>query len=196
MLRINRWLKKLKWAGFAHVTNKDPTKPAAGELGIFCSTCPQPSVNLPPGWEEKDPKVYGCSFVADGNFKADHLSSATQAEETPLYDGASMMPKSEIYKEHIRKATETRTKVPCENTFCAIENSMTGSKVCDITGVVGIACACHGIYCPNGLVDLYRGEQQKNVDFAFVQAIVLTSVDVWQCVTMIYDIGCQYSVHL
>ncbi|KAF9030921.1 hypothetical protein BJ165DRAFT_1306841, partial [Panaeolus papilionaceus] len=144
MLHIDRWLKKLKWAGFAHLTNKDPTKPAAGELGIFCSTCPQPSVNLPPGWEEKDPKIYGRSFVADGNFKADHLSSATRAEETLLYDGAGMMPKSEIYKEHIRKATETRT----------------------------------------------------NVDFAFMQAIVRTNVDVRQRVTMIYDIGCQYSVHL
>ncbi|KAF9034136.1 hypothetical protein BJ165DRAFT_1566996, partial [Panaeolus papilionaceus] len=196
MLRINRWLKKLKWAGFAHLTNKDPTKPAAGELGIFCSTCPQPGVNLPPDWEEKDPDIYGRSFVADGNFKADHLSSATRAEETPLYDGAGMMPKSEIYKEHIRKATETRTKAPCENTFHAIENSMMASKVCDITGVVGIACARHGIYCPNGLVDLYRGEQQKNIDFAFVQAIVRTNVDVRQRVTMIYDIGCQYSVHL
>ncbi|KAF9031176.1 hypothetical protein BJ165DRAFT_1411233 [Panaeolus papilionaceus] len=196
MLRLDRWMKKLKWAGFGHLT-QDPLKPAAGQLSNFCAACPQPGINLPADWKsDKNQVVYSRSFVADGNFKADHISAATRADETPLYDGGGMMPHSDAYKNHIEKATETRMKAPCENTFRAIEASLTASKVCDVTGVVGIACARHGIYCPNGLVDLYKGEQQKNVDYAFVQALVRTNVDVKQRVTILYDIACQYSIHL
>lgn len=73
---------------------------------------------------------------------------------------------------------------------------MLASSACDITGKVAIACARHGCYAPNSLVDLYKGEQQKNVDFAFLQAIKTTSVDAEQGVLFIYDIACQYMVHL
>jgi len=61
---------------------------------------------------------------------------------------------------------------------------------------VAIACARHGCYAPNTLVDLFRGEQQKNVDFAFLQALKTTRVDPQQGVMLIYDIVCQYIVHL
>lgn len=46
------------------------------------------------------------------------------------------------------------------------------------------------------MVDLFKGEQQKNVDFAFLQALKTTKVDARQQVTLIYDIACQYSVNL
>ena len=56
-------------------------------------------------------------------------------------------------------------------------NALLASKACDITGVVAIACAQHGCYVPNALVDLYLGEQQKVVDFGILKAICLTHVD-------------------
>jgi hypothetical protein len=43
---------------------------------------------------------------------------------------------------------------------------------------------------------LFRGEQQKNVDFAFLQALKTTRVDPQQGVMLIYDIVCQYIIHL
>jgi len=46
------------------------------------------------------------------------------------------------------------------------------------------------------MADLFKGEQQKNVDFVFLQALKTTGVAVQQKVTLIYDIACQYSVHL
>ncbi|KAF9034596.1 hypothetical protein BJ165DRAFT_1356330, partial [Panaeolus papilionaceus] len=108
MLRLDCWMKKLKWAGFGHLT-QDPLKPAAGQLSNFCAACPQPGINLPADWKsDKNQVVYSRSFVADGNFKADHISAATRADETPLYDGGGMMPHSDAYKNHIEKATETR----------------------------------------------------------------------------------------
>ena len=74
-------------------------------------------------------------------------------------------------------------------------NLLLASKACDITGVVGIACARHGCYAPNSLVDLFKGEQQKNVDFAFLNALKSTNVIPEQGMLLIYDIACQYFVH-
>lgn len=75
-------------------------------------------------------------------------------------------------------------------------NALLASSACDITGKVAFACARHGCYAPNSLVDLYKGEQQKNVDFSFLQALRTTGVDPAQGVMIIYDIACQYMVHL
>lgn len=87
-------------------------------------------------------------------------------------------------------------KAPCENTFRAITNALLGSKACDITGIVAIACARHGCYAPNAIVDLFRNEQQKNVDFALIRAIETTGVDPDQGLLFMYDIVCQYIVYL
>ena len=86
-------------------------------------------------------------------------------------------------------------KAECENNFCAIDQALSYSKACDVMGVVGIACARHGCFAPNSLADLYHGEQQKNVDWAFLQALKTTAVNPKQKVMFIYDIVCQYFVH-
>jgi hypothetical protein len=73
---------------------------------------------------------------------------------------------------------------------------MFGSKACDITGIVAIACARHGCFAPNSIADLYKGEGQKNIDWVFLQSLKQTNLDPRQSVMLIYDIACQYFVHL
>jgi hypothetical protein len=70
------------------------------------------------------------------------------------------------------------------------------SKACDITGIVAIACARHGCFAPNSVANLVRGEQQKNVDWALLQALKTTNIDDRQGLLFIYDIACQYIIHL
>ena len=70
------------------------------------------------------------------------------------------------------------------------------SKACDVTGIVAIACAWHGCFAPNSISDLYRGEQQKNVDWALLQALKTTNIDSDQGAMLIYNIACQYYIHL
>ncbi|KAF8190452.1 hypothetical protein BJ912DRAFT_925591 [Pholiota molesta] len=113
-----------------------------------------------------------------------------------LSEGGGMDPDRTEYNEFLRAATEQFTKAPCESTFRAIMNALMGSKSCDRTGKASIACARHGCYAPNALVDLFKGEQQKNVDFAFWKALETTGVDPQQGVILMYDIACQYCVHL
>ena len=61
----------------------------------------------------------------------------------------------------IDKDTDVMQKTPCQTNFHAIELTMLGSKACDITGIVAIACTRHGCFVPNSISDLYKGEQQK-----------------------------------
>jgi Kyakuja-Dileera-Zisupton transposase len=46
------------------------------------------------------------------------------------------------------------------------------------------------------MVDLFKGEQQKNVDFALLQSLNILTIDPEQGLLFIYDIVCQYGVHL
>ena len=49
MSRVWRWMKKLKWAGFAH-KDQEMTAPNSGELANFCLACPQVGINIPDDW--------------------------------------------------------------------------------------------------------------------------------------------------
>ncbi|KAH9484634.1 hypothetical protein JR316_0004116 [Psilocybe cubensis] len=197
MTRLWRWMKKLKWAGFAGHNGKAVKDVCKGELANFCPACPQPGINLPDGWENDPNKfVYRRVLVADGNFKADHVQPKKQSNDIWLSEGGGMIPKREEYHSFLKTAIEKLTGAPCENTFRAITGAMLASKSCDVTGVVGVACARHGCYAPNALVDLFKGEQQKNVDFALLTALKSTGVDPRQGAMIIYDVICQFIIHL
>jgi hypothetical protein len=73
---------------------------------------------------------------------------------------------------------------------------MQGTKACDRTSIVAIACARHGCFAPTSMADLFKGEQQKNVDWILLQALMNTNLDPVQGAMLIYDIACQYRVHL
>lgn len=70
------------------------------------------------------------------------------------------------------------------------------SKGCDINGIVAIACARHGCFAPNSVANLPEGEQQKNTDWGVIQATKTTNYDYRQRLLLIYDIVCQYIIHL
>ena len=152
-------------------------------------------------------------LVADGNFKVDHIRQKGLADDIWLSDGTGMMTEQAGYQDFLINAKERSTvstkysysedamshfsqKAPCENTFRAIEQAMLFSKACDITGIVAIACARHGCFAPNSIVDLFRGEQQKNVDWAFLESLRTTKVHTKQGAMLIYDIACQYTIYL
>ncbi|KDR67377.1 hypothetical protein GALMADRAFT_79915 [Galerina marginata CBS 339.88] len=195
MSRLWRWTKKLKWAGYGH-KKEDPLKPPPGSLANFCPTCPQPGVNLPEDWmDDKNRFVYRLVVDADGNFKADHVRSKTD-HDVWLLDGGGMFPNRNEYFTFLAKAIEMFTVTPCENTFRAIANALQASNACDLTGVFAVICARHGCYIPNALVDLFKGEQQKNADFCILRALRILNIDPRQGLLIIYDIVCQWIVHL
>ncbi|KAF8164789.1 hypothetical protein B0H34DRAFT_670799 [Crassisporium funariophilum] len=121
--------------------------------------------------------------AGDGNFKADHVRQKKDADVW-LIDGGGMFPKRDHYFAFLARAIERFT------------NALLASKACDLTGVVAMCCARHGCFVPNSLVDLFKGEQQKNVNFSFLQALTIIGIEIEQGVMLIYDIVCQYIIHL
>ena len=65
-----------------------------------------------------------------------------------------------------------------------------------MSGIVAIACARHGCFAPNSIVDLFRGGQQKNIDWLLLEAIRTTGVASEQGLMLYYDIICQYWIYL
>jgi len=126
MARIWRWMKKLKWAGYAGGPNKVKDV-GAGELAIFCPACPQPGINIPDNWREDHARhvedfylylfwltkitrwVYKRIFVADGNFKADHVRQNSDVEDVWLSEGSGMIPKRDQYFTFLATAIEKLT---------------------------------------------------------------------------------------
>ena len=60
---------------------------------------------------------------------------------------------------------------------------------------MAIACPRHRCFTPGSVADLYRGEQQKNVDWVLLQSLKYSNMDPEQGLLFFYDIACQYSVH-
>lgn len=107
--RLWRWVKKLRWAGYAQKAGQ-PITPDRGELGNFCPACPQVGFNLPDDWKD-DPNrwVFRRVFTADGNFKADHVRQKSAADDIWLSDGLGMTTKNSEYKDFLVNAKERHT---------------------------------------------------------------------------------------
>ncbi|KAF9490610.1 hypothetical protein BDN71DRAFT_1592744 [Pleurotus eryngii] len=197
--RCWRWPKKLKWGGQNKTRESDGNtigEVRTAELTPFCPCCLQPGVNLPDNWKEDENKwVYHRTPMANGNFKADHIRQSTGDKDVWLSPGSSMLPHREEYAEFLQAAENIKTKAPCENSFRAIENTLLYAKTCDINGIVAIACPRHGCFTPGGVTNLYRGKQQKNVDWVLPQSLKYSNMDPEQGLLFFYDIACQYSVH-
>jgi hypothetical protein len=107
--RLWRWVKKLKWAGYGQRPG-DPIMPQPGELAEVCPACPQAGINIPDDWRD-DPNrwVFKRVFVADGNFKANHVRQKSPAEDIWLSDGLGMTTRQSEYKEFLKTAQEWST---------------------------------------------------------------------------------------
>jgi len=115
MSRLWRWIKRLQSAGYTH-QDKSPQQVTTGDLANFCPACPQPGINLPEAWQHDPNKfVYRRVFVADGNFKADHVRQKNNMDIW-LSEGGGMMPRQDEYEEFLQQAFEIST---VSNSFIA-----------------------------------------------------------------------------
>ena len=81
-----------------------------GELANFCPACPQPGVNLTPEWVD-DPNrwIYKHFFVADRNFKADHVWQRNPGWDVSLSEGGGMTSRRRDYEYFLHAAVEQST---------------------------------------------------------------------------------------
>jgi hypothetical protein len=81
---------------------------SAGCLTIFCPSCPQPGINLPPDWKNLPNWITRRTITVDGNFHADHIKMRRPDLDIALSRGQGYMADDCQYSEYLRVAQESR----------------------------------------------------------------------------------------
>jgi hypothetical protein len=108
LIRVNRQMRKLevlKRFGTVYDNSKSPT---SGNLTIFCPSCPQPGINLPPDWKKLEGWITRRTITVDGNFHADHIKMRRPDQDVMLTNGRGYMVDEHGYKEYLSIAKEPR----------------------------------------------------------------------------------------
>ncbi|KAJ3533206.1 hypothetical protein NMY22_g7429 [Coprinellus aureogranulatus] len=217
------YLTNLKRNGFAHVRpGERPGKGDFALLCPACPhpdiNLPPSWRKDPKQW------LYRRYIVADGNFVLDHLANRKGNTGVLLTRGASYMAEPIRLAKHLKASgKEGHERAPIRHgpvdahdstadsrrtsnvgiqgpatsylqNLRAVSNKNVFKKGYDVTGVVAVACARHGCFCPGSVVDLQKGERQKNVDYAVIEALRNTNAFKLPGGLLAYDVNCQYCV--
>ena len=106
LIRVSRQMRKLqvsKRFGEVYGVSSSP-----GSLTLFCPSCPQPGINLPPDWEDLPSWVTRRTITVDGNFHADHIKMRKPEHDIMLTSGKGYMVEDKAYKDYLNVAKERR----------------------------------------------------------------------------------------
>jgi hypothetical protein len=77
-------------------------------LAIFCPSCPQPGINLPPDWKDLPNWITRRTITVDGNFHADHIKMRRPDLDIALSNGQGYMVEDGRYMEYLSVVKEPR----------------------------------------------------------------------------------------
>ncbi|KAI0712611.1 hypothetical protein C8Q76DRAFT_622017, partial [Earliella scabrosa] len=193
LLRLSRQWRNLqmrKRAGFGH--RADAIGP--GDLAIRCPACPDPDLNLPENWKEDQQQwKYMRSVVLDGNFSAQHRRMKNPEDDVAFADGHTFMVEDAPYKAHLKSAKEFKENNTCNDHRAVLTSKMERGNL-EATGIGAAACSRHGFFSPHTCVDFDKGEGYRHMDYA--TNWVLAFLNGLTTILLLYDIMCQYFVHL
>ncbi|KAI0359446.1 hypothetical protein OH77DRAFT_1501916 [Trametes cingulata] len=161
-----------------------------GELCLLCPACPQPGVNMRPGWDKRLPQYQYLDALhasIDGNFHLSLKDRDTDPLDIALTAGAGYFVHEDDFKKFMAKAKKPAKEC---NQFGAMGQGKYKGKV---SGIIGISCR-HMFMLPHSIVDLVRAEQYMFVDFAVLSALQRYLKLLLLFTT--YDINCQYMIRL
>jgi hypothetical protein len=120
--------------------------------------------------------LYTRSIVIDGNFAAEHLKMKQPGQDIALSPGGRYMVEPKRYELHLRTGKEFK-QVGLHNrwmvsqlghyilqkSLCsdhkAVNYVNTSQAHLTSTGIGAVACARHGCFFPNSVVDFQKGER-------------------------------------
>jgi len=119
--------------------------------------------------------LYTRSIVIDGNFTADHLKMKRPENDVALSPGGRYMVEPSRYQAHLESAIDHReVSNPWDCLSILAPNSVKKSTCSDhkavnrvnqtqghlqATGIGAVACARHGCFFPQSVVDFQKGER-------------------------------------
>ncbi|KAG1888625.1 hypothetical protein F4604DRAFT_1569672 [Suillus subluteus] len=200
---IWRDLVNRKRFGFGHDTERSP---GPGDLALYCPACPQPGINLPTSWRyDYEEWLVMRRYVVDGNFTAQHMKMKIPEDNVSLADGKGYMVTEGPYQAHIhdsveeREASSSRLIIFLKKSTCSNHRAVNATNIqrsnLRATGVGATACARHGCFVPHAVVDFQKGERHMNMDYSICNAVKYTPEPIGSTL-IIYDVACQWSIHL
>ncbi|KAF9229443.1 hypothetical protein BS17DRAFT_688495, partial [Gyrodon lividus] len=96
------------------------------------------------------------SFVMDENFSAEHMKMKADTDFN-LTQGSGYCTTVPRYKEHLQIANDQQLKSTCHEHKVVNQVHVT-QKHLVATGISNIACARHGCFVPNTIVDFHKRE--------------------------------------
>lgn len=100
LIRVSRQMRKLQnLKRFGAVYQDQPSTP--GSLTIFCPSCPQPGINLPPDWTNLPDWLTRRTITVDGNFHADHIKMRRPDLDVGLTNGRGFMVEERRYQQYL-----------------------------------------------------------------------------------------------
>ncbi|KAJ7078756.1 hypothetical protein C8R43DRAFT_910284 [Mycena crocata] len=169
-----------------------------GELALRCRQCPREHYNLPPDWDKGDPVyqfIYFLFLAQDANFRLSKRSVSSEIADPIWGDGFGFFCRregEEGYKAHIAKHVDEQEISNCSGFQAMFMANTRRVKGLRTTGIGGVTCSRHNMWCANGIGDLQVGERQCNMDFLLVSVLMTFTL---LCVVVSYDIACQYAIN-
>ncbi|KAI5982215.1 hypothetical protein EDD15DRAFT_2378096 [Pisolithus albus] len=152
-----RDLKHRKWFGCGHEMEQDP---GDGGLTLFC---PKPGVNLPEDWKvqyDRDTIMRPCQ-------RWELHCSAYENEHARVGCGLVRWKRvfmvAEVpYQSHLKQSLDSKEA----SVYRAINAENINKSNLQSTGIGATACAQHGCFVPNSVVDFQEGERYMNTDYS------------------------------
>ncbi|KAF9462252.1 hypothetical protein BDZ94DRAFT_1322782 [Collybia nuda] len=195
MVREYRHIKMLKRSGRGH----DPlgavgTKP--GECAVLCPACPQPGLNLPPGWENAPSSkrwLYSLFLGIDANFRLKRKHVSNSSVDPTLGDGMSYFVERKPFVDFLNTFGDLIIQDPSTCSNHKAVDAERSNKGLAATGVGTVDCARHDVKRPRSVGDLQKSERYINMDYLYFTTLEGTPLNE---LVISYDIACQWSVKL
>ncbi|CAK5277856.1 unnamed protein product, partial [Mycena citricolor] len=196
--RIWRFLALKRRTGQVHGFDKYVTNRRKESLAVRCPACPEVGFNMTHeamvAASPSERHKYTLYLSVDGNFKLQRKNKRDDPNDVALNDGNGYFVHTATYNEYVKQVRPVDETSTCSHLRAARMQNIAKFKNAVISGVVGVQCARHGFYMPQGMVDLKKGEAFSLTDYALVFALAEAWTLRWVLVT--YDIWCQYHVNL
>ncbi|KAI0686970.1 hypothetical protein C8Q76DRAFT_635860 [Earliella scabrosa] len=185
-MREFSFLRACKRAGQIPGRNMPPRS-----LAVLCPACPQPAMNMRPGWTARAHKysyLDALFYGIDGNYHQHQRKKATDKDDIPLTMGAAYYANEADFETYVKAMGEP---TPEDSTCHKFGATGSGGYTHNVSGVLALSCR-HQFLLPASCVDLISNEKAYIVDFAVVSgAQPYLSLRLFK---QFYDVSCQYMV--
>ncbi|KAJ3569745.1 hypothetical protein NP233_g4852 [Leucocoprinus birnbaumii] len=198
VMRLWRPLKMQHQSGQFFEINKVLDHRRPGSMAVRCPACPEPGLNIEESEMVPEGKIhlYTLFISADGNFRLQRKHKNNDPDDFALIDGNAYFVKDDEFLDFVKDVEAYSDDSTCSRLKAVRQQNKLKFRNAAITGVIAIQCARHGVYLPQGIVDLEKGEAYARTDYALAHALSLTEGPRYQYIMLSYDIWCQYSVNL